>query len=476
MPEQLAGSTIHTEVCIIGGGPAGATLGRRLRQLGHSVVIVEKRAFPRSHIGESLINGVLPLLEVLDIRREIENAGFLRPQGTVIRWAAAVERRQSFGEAGFQVNRGRFDHLLLQSALTLGAEILQPARLLRLQPSGNGNWRSLVRWKATDITIASRFVADASGRTGALAGVKRRSSVKTLALYAYWTGVPLDGPETRIDVSEDGWFWGAPLPDGEFNATVFIDASMYRTGIRQAGSLEAFYEKLLAGSELLRNCLSGRRISRVRGCDATPFYDDEPVTPYSIKVGEAAFSIDPLSSQGVQTAIGSALHAAAVIHTILLRPDHTELAVEFYRMRQAQSVALHKQAAEKFYGEVSLMRQGKFWRRRKLDSAPKLIDAPADRLPAISLQTPLQLAAEVRFEVIPVVQGEFIAPIKAMVSPRLSQPVAFLAGIAVEPLVASIKKPVAAGQLLRAWGERMPEETAVAMMQWLRENGVLCSV
>ena len=95
MPEPSDGSTLKTEVCVIGGGPAGSALARRLRQLGHSVVIVEKRAFPRPHIGESLVGDVLPLLDVLGVRSQIESAGFLRPEGMFVRWAGGVERRQT---------------------------------------------------------------------------------------------------------------------------------------------------------------------------------------------------------------------------------------------------------------------------------------------------------------------------------------------------------------------------------------------
>ena len=35
----------EVDVCVIGGGPAGSTIGRRLTQLGHRVCIVEKARF-----------------------------------------------------------------------------------------------------------------------------------------------------------------------------------------------------------------------------------------------------------------------------------------------------------------------------------------------------------------------------------------------------------------------------------------------
>jgi len=43
------------DVAVIGGGPAGSTVSTLLAQLGLRVAVFERDAFPRFHIGESLI-------------------------------------------------------------------------------------------------------------------------------------------------------------------------------------------------------------------------------------------------------------------------------------------------------------------------------------------------------------------------------------------------------------------------------------
>jgi flavin-dependent dehydrogenase len=472
MPDPAAGATIKTDVCVIGGGPAGSTLARRLKQLGHAVVVVEKKCFPRSHVGESLVAGVLPLLDVLGLRREIESAGFLRPQGAIVRWSGPVEWRRMALEPGFQVDRARFDNILLAASAEAGARVLQPARPRALRYS-NGRWRINVDYKAADLMIESTFVADATGRAGVLAGSRRRSGERTLALYAYWRSLPPCGAETRVEAGENEWYWGAPLPGGEFNATVFINASRCRQGIAEAGSLDTFYETLIANSELLSFCLQGSRRGPACACDATTYDDDAPVTPNTIKVGEAAFSIDPLSSQGVQTALGSALHAAAVIHTMIARPQDSALAMEFYRMRQQESVSLHAGAVANFYGEVAQVRSSDFWRSRAAGWDRPAPPPPPPQQPALAAGTKVQLAPEVRIEMLPCVQGDFIEATPAVILPGTSRPTTFLDGIAVAPLLTIIEPPITAQQVLEAWVRLIPAHRATAILTWLWEQRVL---
>ena len=55
------------DAIIIGGGPGGATAARQLALAGHRIVLLEKAAFPRFHIGESVLPYNLPLLRRLGL-------------------------------------------------------------------------------------------------------------------------------------------------------------------------------------------------------------------------------------------------------------------------------------------------------------------------------------------------------------------------------------------------------------------------
>ena len=106
------------DVCVIGGGPAGSTIAHRLASLGYNVCIIESQKFPRpNHIGASLLPSILPLLDCIGVRESVENIGFLPHERTIIWWSEAIPTYKSQPEQpGFYVDRGQFDHLLLQNA------------------------------------------------------------------------------------------------------------------------------------------------------------------------------------------------------------------------------------------------------------------------------------------------------------------------------------------------------------------------
>src|SRR5207247_906257 len=74
-------------------------------------------------------------------------------------------------------------------------------------------------------------------------------------------------PRPCIQALEDAWCWGVPLPDGTVDALVFVDPG------RVGGNASAAYEELLAGSALGAYVACARRVSPVRGADATPYLD-----------------------------------------------------------------------------------------------------------------------------------------------------------------------------------------------------------
>ena len=80
------------QVLVIGGGPGGATTAGLLARQGLQVTLLENSAFPRYHIGESILPSVLPILDLLGAREAVEDHGFVRKDG------AYCERSQLLAE------------------------------------------------------------------------------------------------------------------------------------------------------------------------------------------------------------------------------------------------------------------------------------------------------------------------------------------------------------------------------------------
>lgn len=460
-------------ICVLGGGPAGAACARRLAQLGHSVVVVEKRLFPRPHIGESLTPGVLPLLDVLGVKERIEHQGFLRPQNVLLHWPPRQGYKSLGPVAGFQVDRGKFDSIMLDAAQEAGAIVLQGAQLMSAEPLGSGRWDLTIVSDGRHVLVERCFVIDASGRRGIMGGRKRRYGTRTMALWNYWRGCSIGGDETRVEAGTEEWYWGAPLPDGSFNATVFVDGERFKHDLRNLGSVNRVYEHLLARSDLLSACSKGHTTSVALACDASCYTDDDALAPGLIKIGEALFSVDPLSSQGVQIALGTALHAAAVVNTILRRPEDQTLAAQFYCQRQRESVAFHGSAAAHLYAQAAAQLESAFWKRRAENEPESSQRDPNQQLSTLQADVSIQLSAKAQVLSTPCMEGDFIVQRQALSHPGLLQPAVFLGNIALAPLIEHLRTARTVSEILSAWSHSVPLAEAVRILGWLHTRGVV---
>ena len=64
------------QIVVIGGGPAGATVGTICAQAGYSVQILEREKGPRFHIGESLMPATYSTLKRLGALDKIKASRF----------------------------------------------------------------------------------------------------------------------------------------------------------------------------------------------------------------------------------------------------------------------------------------------------------------------------------------------------------------------------------------------------------------
>ena len=72
------GVPADVDVAVIGGGPAGSTVSALLAQQGLRVAVFERDAFPRFHIGESLIPETYWVLKRLNMLPKMEASHFVK--------------------------------------------------------------------------------------------------------------------------------------------------------------------------------------------------------------------------------------------------------------------------------------------------------------------------------------------------------------------------------------------------------------
>ena len=267
------------------------------------------------------------------------------------------------------------------------------------------------------------------GRSPGRAASRGWTGAATLAIHGYWQGGDLPD-EPMVEAGDAAWYWGVPLPDGTYNTLVFVDA---RTARGQGGTLTERFMALLSRSSLLAGCRDVELAGPVSAINATPYLDRDSATSTSLKVGDAALALDPLSSSGVQKAVQGALSSAIVANTLLRRPASTEAALQFYRDSLAEASARHCLWTAEHYGRIAARGGGAFWQDRSpratgheavVRPAAQRVGLDADALRSMAVA----LSGDVEFVDQPCIDDRFVTLQPALRHPALDGALAYLGG------------------------------------------------
>jgi geranylgeranyl reductase family protein len=332
------------DVCIVGAGPSGATCAWYLAKAGKKVLLLEKRKFPRDKIcGDAVCLNAQNHMAKMGVLQELEAekkgnwsqlGGLVAPSG---RGFIADSVFYSGKRLVIAVKRKDLDEKMAMAAKRAGADLREHHTFTGATlDKSKGVWTIQASAEATPVTFEARALVAADGAHSHV--------IQTLGISV----PPPDGICSRAYIKAgthqfeaDGVaFYTTDLmpgycalfreADGDVNFCTYIIPG----GKAKTEDLREIHEKLLRDHPLISKAVGpNAEVAKMQGAPLRLGAHVKSYYDHLLVIGDAAGHIDPLTGEGIHTAMDGGWLAAEELISALELSDLSEKRLKRYQTR-----------------------------------------------------------------------------------------------------------------------------------------------
>ncbi|SHO66621.1 Dehydrogenase (flavoprotein) [Pseudoxanthobacter soli DSM 19599] len=382
----------RVSVAIAGAGIAGCAAALALQAAGLTdVVVLDRDRAPAFRLGETIPAFAVGLLKRLGAYGRAATLRPLESSGSTSLWGKDTPgHNDALGDpdgAGWHLDRAAFDAALREEVRARGIALVA-GHLTEVRRAEAGGFRLAFARGPAAGAIEADVLLDASG-AGATAlrrlGIARNPvdelTVRHAVLAVEATGAT--AARTFLEAVPYGWWYATRIPGDRMVAMVATDPAAAAEAGLSLRSTDGF-RRALEATHLVGPAVAAARpagILSAGGSSASSAILSGIAGPDWLAAGDAGWSCDPLTAQGITKALMEGIAAAAAITD---RQRGNAGAFAAYQAIAFARFTANLRLRAALYTAETRWPDKPFWRARRLEGpVPAAEDEPARRLPPL---------------------------------------------------------------------------------------------